>query len=121
MATTFDPPEHREQRDVLVVRLQGDEDHELLARAIEGLVTSPDPVVLDASDLVLTDPEVVQLLGAAVDTGAPVVCRRLSGRRVLRKRAAGLRLFASVDQAVAALGAVVPHEGAEGWQGTELE
>jgi hypothetical protein len=91
-----------------VVTISGIADGALVRRLVDTLGSLPrvGPVVLDLSDVTLSDPDAVRVLSTHIEryvgvTRARLVCARLSARRMLRRFGhRALRLYPSVESAL---------------------
>ena len=99
----------RSELGATVVELDGPSDPDLLARVGEAIarlrVEDTSTLVLDITGLAMAHPRgiaaLVEQLGPASGDRVRLVCRRLSGRRLVRRARVPALVFASVAAAVA--------------------
>jgi len=99
----------RSELGATVVELDGPSDPDLLARVGEAIarlrVGDTSTLVLDITGLAMAHPRgiaaLVEQLGPAAGDRVRLVCRRLSGRRLVRRARVPALVFASVAAAVA--------------------
>jgi hypothetical protein len=99
----------RNELGATVVELDGPSDPDLLARVGEAIarirVDDPSPLVLDVTGLAMAHPRglaaLVEQLGPVSGDRLRIVCRRLSGRRLVRRARIPALVFGSVANAIA--------------------